>query len=121
MGTPADHLPKPISENAINSLLISVGLPKASQVLFPRVTVEYHSIYIINLPPYDRSNHSDLVSRVSGHHLPYIKTENEVDVMSWVSQHTTIPIPDIVAYDCSSNNPLAHEYTLLHRVQGATL
>ncbi|KAK3349257.1 hypothetical protein B0T25DRAFT_569905 [Lasiosphaeria hispida] len=41
--------------------------------------------------------------------------------MSWVAKNTTIPIPDVVAYDASTNNPIAHEYTLLFRADGATL
>jgi hypothetical protein len=30
-------------------------------------------------------------------------------------------IPDVVAYNASVNNPIAHEYTLLSQVEGATL
>jgi hypothetical protein len=41
--------------------------------------------------------------------------------MSWVAKNTTIPIPDVVAYDASTNNPIAHEYTLLSRADGVTL
>jgi aminoglycoside phosphotransferase (APT) family kinase protein len=121
MGTPANHLPGLISEDAINSLLVAAGLPKATKIVSPKVTAQYHTIYMIDLPPNDKSSHTDLVLRVSGHHLPHIKTENEVGVMSWVAKNTTIPIPDVVAYDCSVDNPIAHEYTLLSRVEGATL
>lgn len=120
-GTPADHLPKPISENAINALLVATGLPKATRIVSPRVTAQYHSIYMISLPPNDKSGHTDLVLRISGHHLWQIKTENEVGVMSWIFKNTTIPIPDVVAYDVSVDNPIAHEYTLLSRIEGATL
>jgi aminoglycoside phosphotransferase (APT) family kinase protein len=41
--------------------------------------------------------------------------------MSWISKYTTIPIPEIVAYAFTVDNPIAHEYTLLSRVEGATL
>ena len=122
MGSPAYyHLPKLISDDAINSLLVSIGLPRAKLIISPKVAAAYHSIYMLQLPPNDKLHHTDLVLRVSGYHLPYIKTENEVGVMSWVSQNTTIPIPEIIAYDSSSNNPIAHEYTLLNRIEGATL
>ncbi|MCJ1371958.1 hypothetical protein MMC20_003178 [Loxospora ochrophaea] len=121
MGTPAVHLPKPIPEDAINTLLVAAGLPKATKIVSPRVTAEYHSIYMINLPPNSTSTHTDLVLRVSGHHLPQIKTENEIGVMSWVSKNTTIPIPEVIAYDTSVDNPISHEYTLLSWVEGVTL
>ncbi|KAG9228199.1 phosphotransferase enzyme family-domain-containing protein [Amylocarpus encephaloides] len=121
MGTPADHLPKPVSEDAINTLLVAVGLPKANKIVSPKVTAQYHSIYMISLPPYDKSSVTELVLRVSGHHLPHIKTVNEVGVMSWVAKNTTIPIPAVVAYDSSAENAIAHEYTLLSRAEGTTL
>ena len=121
MGSPTDHLPKSISEDSINVLLAAVGLPKATTIVSPKVTAQYHLIYMITLPPNDKSSHTGLDLRVSGHHLPKIKTENEVGVMSWISKNTTIPIPNLVAYDASVNNPISHEYTLLSRVEGATL
>ena len=100
---------------------MNIGLPKAIKKFSPKVTAEYHSIYLIDLPPNSHSLHSELVLRISGHHLPQIKTNNEVAVMSWISKKTAIPIPEIVAYDASEENPISHEYTLLSRVQGATL
>ncbi|XMA20796.1 hypothetical protein WAI453_013587 [Rhynchosporium graminicola] len=121
MGTPIDYLPEAISEDAINCLLVANGLPKASTIVRPQVVAQYHVIYLITLPSNNKTGHLELVLRVSGHHLPYIKTENEVGVMSWIGKHTTIPIPDIIAYDSSVDNPIAHEYTLLSRVEGMTL
>ena len=121
MSTPAEHLPGPILDNAINELLASVSLPKASKIVPANVTAEYHSIYFITLPPNEKQSHTDLVLRVSGHHLPRIKTTNEVGIMSWISKNTTIPIPEVIAYDASVDNPIAHEYTLLSRAEGETL
>ena len=121
MGTPAEHLPGPISDKAINELLASIKLPKASSIVLAKVTAEYHSIYFITLPTNEKQSHTDLVLRVSGHHLPRIKTTNEVGIMSWVSKNTTIPIPEVIAYDASIDNPIAHEYTVLSRAEGETL
>ncbi len=122
MGTPADALPPPIAEDAIQALLRAVGLPEATTIVSPRVTAQYHGIYLISLPHSDRSHgHSELVLRVSGRHLPTIKTKNEIGVMTWLSKNTTIPIPDVIAYDASEENPIAHEYTLLSRARGVTL
>ena len=121
MSTPAEHLPGPISDNQINDLLASISLPKASSIVPAQVTAEYHSIYFITIPPNETQTHTNLVLRVSGHHLPRIKTTNEVGIMSWISKNTTIPIPEVVAYDASVDNPIAHEYTLLSRAKGETL
>lgn len=122
MGTPSDHLPQSISEQAINTLLRSIGLPEAVTIIDPKVTAQYHSIYFISLPPNETSQgHSELVLRVSGSHLPKIKTRNEIGVMTWLAKNTTIPIPDVIAYDTSEDNPIAREYTLLSKVRGVTL
>ncbi|KAF4987517.1 hypothetical protein FDECE_15392 [Fusarium decemcellulare] len=122
MGTPADHLPLAISEDAINELLQTTGLPRATAIAKPKVTAQYHSIYFVTLPHAKKSHgHSELVLRVSGRHLPAIKTMNEVGVMTWLSKNTAIPLPEVIAYDASVHNAIGHEYTLLSRVQGVTL
>lgn len=102
MGTPANHLPLAISEDAINELLQTIGLPRATAIANPKVTAQYHSIYFVTLPPIEQSHHhSELVLRVSGHHLPAIKTRTEVGVITWLSKNTTIPLPEVIAYDAS--------------------
>ncbi|KAI1390356.1 phosphotransferase enzyme family-domain-containing protein [Hypoxylon trugodes] len=121
MGTPAKYLPKHIPLDTIDELLVSIGLPKAARIVPAKVTAEYHSIYMVSLPSNDITTHKELVLRVAGHHLPRIKTANEVGVMSWIAKNTKIPIADLVAYDDSRDNPIAHEYTLLARVTGETL
>lgn len=122
MGTPSDHLPQPVSEEAINSLLRSIEPPEAIVIARPKVTAQFHLIYLITVPPTEKSRgHSELVLRVSGRHLPRIKTKNEVGVMTWVAKNTTIPIPDLIAYDASEENPIAHEYTLLSMARGVAL
>ncbi|EXL91847.1 hypothetical protein FOIG_14956 [Fusarium odoratissimum NRRL 54006] len=41
--------------------------------------------------------------------------------MTWLSKNTTIPLPDVIAYDSFTNIPVGHEYTLLSHIQGVTL
>ncbi|KAK1764241.1 hypothetical protein QBC33DRAFT_547574 [Phialemonium atrogriseum] len=118
MGTPADALPQPLSEDAIHALLRAKGLPKATSVISPKVTAQYHAIYFITLPASEASRgHSELVLRVSGRHLPSIKTKNEIGIMTWIAKYTTIPIPAWIAYDASEENLIGHEYILLSRVR----
>ncbi|ENH70852.1 hypothetical protein FOC1_g10003305 [Fusarium oxysporum f. sp. cubense race 1] len=122
MGTPADHLPPPISEDAINQLLQVLRLPRASAIDNPRMTAQYHSIYFTTHPPIELSRgHYELVLRVAGNHLPNIKTKNEIGVMTWLSKNTTIPLPEVIAYHDSADNPVGPEYILLSRIQGVAL
>ncbi|RDW95144.1 hypothetical protein BP5796_00907 [Coleophoma crateriformis] len=67
------------------------------------------------------NNGVEYVLRVSGNHIPTIKTENKVAVMSWLKQRTTIPIPEVIKYDSTCNNPLQREYTLCSRAYGDTM
>lgn len=122
MGTPTNALPELIAKDVIQELLRTKGFARATNIVSPKVTAQYHGIYFITLPPSDKTlGHSELVLRVSGRHLPGIKTRNEVGIMTWIARNTTIPIPDLVAYDATESNPIAYEYTLLSRVAGATL
>jgi aminoglycoside phosphotransferase (APT) family kinase protein len=121
MASPKIYLPGPVTNIAINQLLLSVSLPRSISIVSPKVTAEYHSIYLITIPSNPSTPHTKLVLRISGHHLPRIKTENEVAVMTWVKQNTSIPIPDLVAYDSSTANAIGHEYTLLSLAEGTTL
>lgn len=41
--------------------------------------------------------------------------------MMWLAENTTIPMPDVIAYDASEKNAIEHEYTLLSRVPGIPL
>ncbi|RYN32217.1 hypothetical protein AA0112_g6258 [Alternaria arborescens] len=77
---------------------------------------------MITVPQNTKISYEKLVLRVSGQHLPRMKTENEVAVMTWVKQNTSIPIPDLVAFDASSTtNAIGHEYTLLSLIEGTAL
>ncbi|RYP53150.1 hypothetical protein DL768_001824 [Monosporascus sp. mg162] len=96
MGTPADYLPESVSHDAINELLISFNLLPAIDIRQVAVTAQYHGVY-------------------------FITTENEVGVMAWVAKNTKIPIPALVGYDSTPNNPTGHEYTLMSRVPGETI
>ncbi|KAF2491328.1 hypothetical protein BU16DRAFT_574502 [Lophium mytilinum] len=112
-----DKLPK-IPEHQIHQLIDSVQLERPTRVRRWANEGEYHSIWLLVYPD---SPHHDLVLRISGTHLPRIKTENEVAVMSWVAGSTKIPIPQVVRYDSSTDNPIRHEYTILTRAVGNTL
>jgi hypothetical protein len=122
----------PIEEQAIRNLLCSLVLPDPEAITPLRATAAYHAIYIIDFPPHAQyelhpaktrnSNGSiSLVLRVSGDHIRSSKTLNEVAIMNYVRNHTTIPVPAVVRYDATWNNPLGREYTLLERVRGRSV
>ncbi|EHA47022.1 hypothetical protein MGG_10936 [Pyricularia oryzae 70-15] len=136
MGEPKAPLPPAFSDAAIRNLLVGLDLPEAATISRLSVTAEYHGIYLLRFnakdvgrikPPLQKQTISaddgsaTLVLRVSGRHLPGLKTRNEVGCMVWVRHNTTIPVPAIVRYDCTENNPLGYEFTLLERAPGVSV
>ncbi|KAK8136688.1 hypothetical protein PG984_004628 [Apiospora sp. TS-2023a] len=120
-----------LSEESIAKLSQTLGLPIPTSIKPLKVTAEYHSIYLLRYEglehqiPDARADPDDgsvtLVLRVSGRHLPRVKTMNEVGVMTWVRQNTTIPVPSIVRFSASTDNPIGYEFTLLERAPGASI
>lgn len=121
MGTPAQYLAGRIDEASIKALMVSIGLPPPLLIVFPIVTAQYHGIYFITVPHNGQASPRKLVLRVSGNHVPHIKTANEVAILSWIAQNTTIPVPELVSHDSTANNRIGHEYTLLTHVPGVIL
>jgi hypothetical protein len=123
MGTPAAYLPAPIPNQTIYSLLDMLGLPIPVSITAPKTIAQYHSIYCLDyaagvLPDV---SFTSLILRVSGTHITQIKTANEVAVITWLRQNTSIPVPKIVAYDTSNANPIGQEYILMERMSGRSL
>lgn len=134
MGTPDSYLPPALSADTISQLIVSLDLPTPTSIEPLQVTAAFHSIYLIHFVastpihtsdgsvlPVNTDGSMTLVLRVSGRQLPTIKTRNEVGVMTWVRQNTTIPIPAIIRYDSTDDNLIGHEFTLLEKAPGKSI
>ncbi|KAJ5951641.1 uncharacterized protein N7479_010054 [Penicillium vulpinum] len=135
MDTPDSYLPPALSADTISRLIVSLNLPAPSSIEPLHVTAAFHSIYLVHFAaiitpihtydgsvfPVNANGSVTLVLRVSGRQLPSIKTRNEVGVMTWIRQNTTIPIPAIIRYDSTDNNIIRHEFTLLEKVPGKSI
>lgn len=127
---PELHRPPLFPQDTIQRFASSVGLPTPRRIKVFKGDATYHSIYILNfdkqwdLKPAktrETDGSTDLFLRVSGKHLPRIKTINEVAVMKWVRENTEIPVPAVVRFDASEDNVLGHEFTLLEKAEGICL
>lgn len=52
---------------------------------------------------------------------PGDKVRNEVATLDYIKQHTSIPVPAVIAYDTSSENALGFEWILMENIPGITL
>ncbi|KAH8688992.1 kinase-like domain-containing protein [Talaromyces proteolyticus] len=126
-----EYLPEPLKTECIQSLLDELSLGRPSAINPLKVTAAFHAIYILtydaeSLPAGVTTSGTplqsvDLVLRVSGDHVPGIKTSNEAAILDWVSQNTSIPVPSVIRYDATTNNPLNREFIILTRSPGVTL
>ncbi|KAL5914630.1 hypothetical protein ACKVWC_007247 [Pyricularia oryzae] len=135
MAEPKAHLPSVLSDATIRSLSVALGLPEPVTISRLSATAEYHGIYLLRFdadstgritPPLqkqavDADGSATLVLRVSGRHLPGLKTRNEVGCMAWVRSNTTIPVPAVIRYDDTQDNALGHEFTLLEKAPGVSV
>lgn len=120
------HTAPTLSETDVKRLVLSLGLPAPSSVKPMRVTAQYHSIYILSydiehLSHLTPAKTTDLILRVSGDDIPHFKTMNEVAVMTWVRQKTSIPVPAVVRFDSTKSNIIGHEFTLLECANGCSI
>lgn len=130
MGGVTDHLPAPFADEEILSLLDTICLPRPILIKPLKATAAFHAIYILTYPAEvvsqvyhgtaikSTTEPFDLVLRIAGDHVPRIKTENEAAVLQWLRQNTSIPVPAVIAYDASSENPLRREFIILNRCPG---
>ncbi|KAI6372911.1 hypothetical protein MCOR25_003595 [Pyricularia grisea] len=135
MGEPKAHLPPAFSDTAIRALSIALDLPEPVTISRQSATAEYHGIYLLRFDAgsvgritpqlqtraVDADGSATLVLRVSGRHLPNLKTRNEVGCMAWVRSNTTIPVPAVIRYDYTEDNALGHEFTLLEKAPGVSV
>ncbi|EAQ86780.1 hypothetical protein CHGG_08033 [Chaetomium globosum CBS 148.51] len=61
------------------------------------------------------------IFRVSIPVEPFFKTESEIATMEYVRQHTTMPIPRVIAFSSSDANELGYEWVLMEMMPGEPL
>ena len=82
-----------------------------------------NSITAITLPPHHvKNNLSNLVLRIPNFGWTgTFRVDREVAILSYVRKHSDIPVPAVVAFDPTLQNPLEKPYTLQQQVPGTTV
>ncbi|KAF2817180.1 uncharacterized protein BDZ99DRAFT_374892, partial [Mytilinidion resinicola] len=50
--------------------------------------------------------------------MPWYKTQSEVATMTYIREHTKIPVPQVFAFDSSMDNALGLEWILMEMAEG---
>ena len=52
---------------------------------------------------------------------PFFKTESESATLGYIRAYSSVPVPKVIAYDSSSENPIGFEWILLEKIEGIPL
>lgn len=52
---------------------------------------------------------------------PFFKTESESATLAYIRTYTSVPVPNVIAYDSSAENSLGFEWILLEKIDGVPL
>lgn len=77
----------------------------------------FNRLYSISSPAWNRV----FLLRVSIPVEPFFKTESEVATLEYVRQHTTMPVPRVIAFSSSADNPLGYEWIITEMLDGVPL
>jgi hypothetical protein len=93
------------------------------QLLLPSSTVQVtflaegalNKLYDVNI------DNEVFVMRVSLPVDPYYKTMSKVSTMDWISRTANIPVPRVITYQSSRENPIGFEWIIMTRMPGRPL
>ncbi|CAH0044813.1 unnamed protein product [Clonostachys solani] len=104
-----------LDENAIQKtaqLALQRPCPDSIQFLAKGI---FNKLYSVG------TNNSEAVIRITMPILSELKTESEVATMHWVQRHTSLPVPNILAYESHCKNEIGFEWICMEKVKGKTL
>ena len=90
------------------------GFPKSEIVVEFFAEGAFNKLYTISSP----HSPQEYILRVALPVEPFYKTESEAATLAYVRKYTTLPVPEVIAYDSSSENELGFEWMLLKKIGG---
>ncbi|KAK4139424.1 kinase-like domain-containing protein [Dichotomopilus funicola] len=77
----------------------------------------FNRLYSLSHPKWEKR----YIFRVSIPVEPFYKTESEIATMEYIRCHTTMPVPQVIAFSSSDDNELGYEWILMERMPGEPL
>lgn len=92
-----------------------------------RVSVEwfeggtFNILYTVDIPqPNGASPDREYMLRITLPVEPFYKTASEVATLSYLKEHTSIPVPRVIDHSSTAENELGYEWILMERIRGVT-
>ena len=92
------------------------GFPKSDVAVEFFAEGAFNKLYTISSP----HSSQEYILRVALPVEPFYKTESEAATLAYVRKHTTLPVPEVIAYNSSSENELGFEWMLL-KIRGVSV
>lgn len=126
--SPSPREPQGGSNNRLLNMLRSKKLnrsqgprPPPKKFLIERMTGgSYNRVIGITIISADGKEPVQVVLRLP-RHIPDANLERDIAILQYVRQHSTIPVPEVKAFDFTSNNPVNSPYVIHDRIPGITL
>ena len=81
----------------------------------------FNKVYLITVPSDNILDPKSYIFRVTLPVEPFYKTASEVATLRLLRKYTSLPVPGVFAYDCTTKNELGFEWIIMERIPGVCL
>ena len=119
-----NKITKSLNVDLINKILEPLNFSLKSYDLFKDSYGVINKIYFLKVIDITVNEEKKLILRINNPHKfwKHKRSSNEIGIMNYIKNHTSIPVPKIISYsnDCE-NSPLGFEYILMECLEGKVL
>ncbi|KAG0133078.1 phosphotransferase enzyme family-domain-containing protein [Tuber indicum] len=81
----------------------------------------FNKVYLITVSSNTPKDRKSYIFRVTLPVEPFYKTASEVATLRLLRQRTSLPVPEVFAYDCTTQNELGFEWIIMEKIPGVCL
>lgn len=81
----------------------------------------FNKLYSITVSSNTSTETKSYIFRVALPVEPFYKTASEIATLRYLRRQTSIPVPEVIAYNCTVENELGFEWILMEKIPGVSL
>ena len=81
----------------------------------------FNKVYLITVSSNTIKDQKSYIFRATLPVEPFYKTASEVATLRLLRQRTSLPVPEVFAYDCTTKNELGFEWIIMEKIPGVCL